>query len=125
MHTITTHNLGFPRIGADRELKRALEAYWQGGLDEAGLQEVGRKLRQRHWQLQAQAGLDFVATGDFAWYDQVLTLSATGGNVPLRHRRSEEHTSELQSRGHLVCRPRLEKKIRNSESIIHIASTIY
>ena len=88
MHTINTHCLGFPRIGADRELKRALEAYWQGDLDEAALKEVGRELRQRHWQLQSQAGLNWVATGDFAWYDQVLTLSATLGNVPLRHRRN-------------------------------------
>lgn len=104
MHTITTHNLGFPRIGADRELKRALEAYWQGGLDEAGLQEVGRKLRQRHWQLQAQAGLDFVATGDFAWYDQVLTLSATVGNVPLRHRRQQPATDTDASAPPEPCR---------------------
>jgi len=85
--TLTTHNLGFPRIGAERELKTALEAYWRGDLDQAGLEACGRTLRQRHWQLQAEAGIELIPTGDFAWYDQVLTLSATLGNIPLRHRR--------------------------------------
>src|SRR5690554_2907717 len=106
MHTINTHCLGFPRIGADRELKRAQEAYWQGDLDEAALKEVGRELRQRHWQLQAQAGLNWVATGDFAWYDQVLTLSATLGNVPLRHRRNASSIRSEERRVGKECRSR-------------------
>lgn len=83
---IIAHNLGFPRIGADRELKKALEAYWRGDCDQESLIKLGANLRRKHWQLQADAGLDFIPTGDFAWYDQVLTLSATFGNIPLRHR---------------------------------------
>jgi 5-methyltetrahydropteroyltriglutamate--homocysteine methyltransferase len=86
---VLAHNLGFPRIGADRELKRALEAYWKGEISQQQLEEAGRELRQRHWQLQADAGLAFVPTGDFAWYDHVLTLSATLGNIPARHRRDD------------------------------------
>ncbi len=86
MTQIYTHNLGFPRIGADRELKRALEAYWRGDLSQEALEETGRTLRRRHWQQQADAGLSLIPTGDFAWYDQVLALSATLGNVPVRHR---------------------------------------
>jgi 5-methyltetrahydropteroyltriglutamate--homocysteine methyltransferase len=85
--TITTHNLGFPRIGADRELKKAQEAYWRGDITQADLEAIGRELRKTHWQLQADAGLDLIPTGDFAWYDQVLTLSATLGNIPARHRK--------------------------------------
>jgi 5-methyltetrahydropteroyltriglutamate--homocysteine methyltransferase len=84
---ITTHNLGFPRIGADRELKKAQEAYWRGDITQAELEDIGRKLRKLHWQLQANAGVDLIPTGDFAWYDQVLTLSATLGNIPSRHRK--------------------------------------
>lgn len=84
---ITTHNLGFPRIGADRELKKAQEAYWRGDITQADLEAIGRELRKTHWQLQADAGLDLIPTGDFAWYDQVLTLSATLGNIPTRHRK--------------------------------------
>jgi 5-methyltetrahydropteroyltriglutamate--homocysteine methyltransferase len=80
--TVTTHNLGFPRIGGDRELKKAQEAYWRGDINQQQLQDVGRDLRKTHWQLQADAGLDLIPTGDFAWYDQVLTMSATLGNIP-------------------------------------------
>ena len=78
------HTLGFPRIGADRELKKALEAYWKGDLDTAGLQAVGRELRARHWQLQNDAGIDLLPVGDFAWYDQVLSHTLTLGAVPER-----------------------------------------
>lgn len=85
---LITHNLGFPRIGADRELKKAQEAYWRGDITQSELETIGRELRETHWQLQADAGLDLIPTGDFAWYDQVLTLSATLGNIPLRHRKS-------------------------------------
>ncbi|WP_312817112.1 5-methyltetrahydropteroyltriglutamate--homocysteine S-methyltransferase [Pseudomonas sp.] len=78
------HNLGFPRIGRDRELKKAQEAFWKGELDEAGLRAVGRELRAAHWQLQKDAGIDVLPVGDFAWYDQVLTHSLTFGVIPER-----------------------------------------
>jgi 5-methyltetrahydropteroyltriglutamate--homocysteine methyltransferase len=78
------HNLGFPRIGARREMKQAVEAYWKGKLDRAGLDAAGRELRARHWRLQAEAGLDCVPVGDFSWYDHVLDMSAVLGAVPAR-----------------------------------------
>lgn len=78
------HILGFPRIGAHRELKFAMEAFWKGESDEAALRETGRQLRARHWQAQAAAGLDFVTVGDFAWYDQVLNTLALLGALPAR-----------------------------------------
>ncbi|MBB2496617.1 5-methyltetrahydropteroyltriglutamate--homocysteine S-methyltransferase [Aquipseudomonas ullengensis] len=80
------HNLGFPRIGRDRELKKALEAHWKGELDEAGLRAVGRELRARHWQLQKEAGIELLPVGDFAWYDQVLGHSLAFGVIPERFR---------------------------------------
>ncbi|MCW8157062.1 5-methyltetrahydropteroyltriglutamate--homocysteine S-methyltransferase [Stutzerimonas stutzeri] len=80
------HNLGFPRIGADRELKKALEAYWKGELDEQGLRQVGRQLRAQHWQAQADAGIQLLPVGDFAWYDHVLSHSLMFGVVPQRFR---------------------------------------
>lgn len=80
------HTLGFPRIGRDRELKKALEAYWQGTLDEAGLRAVGRQLRAAHWQLQKDAGIELLPVGDFAWYDQVLGHSLAFGVIPERFR---------------------------------------
>jgi 5-methyltetrahydropteroyltriglutamate--homocysteine methyltransferase len=78
------HNLGFPRIGRDRELKKAVEAYWKGELDEAGLRAVGRELRAAHWQLQKDAGIELLPVGDFAWYDQVLSHSLMFGVIPER-----------------------------------------
>ncbi len=78
------HNLGFPRIGARRELKRALEAYWKGDIDRDALEHAGRDLRARHWALQAEAGLDYIPVGDFSWYDQVLDMSVLLGAVPER-----------------------------------------
>jgi len=78
------HNLGFPRIGKQRELKKALEAYWAGNSDLATLQGVGRDLRKTHWQLQADAGVQLLPVGDFAWYDQVLTHSLMVGAIPPR-----------------------------------------
>ena len=80
------HSLGFPRIGRDRELKKALEAFWKGELDEAGLREAGRQLRREHWALQRDAGIELLPVGDFAWYDQVLTHSLMFGVVPERFR---------------------------------------
>lgn len=81
---VTTHNLGFPRIGAHRELKFAQEAYWKGQSSREELQKVGADLRARHWQ--NQAGFDFVPVGDFAFYDQILDMSFTLGALPARVR---------------------------------------
>ena len=78
----TIHNLGFPRIGAKRELKFALEAYWKGESTAAELQEVAKALRARHWQ--NQAGFDHVPVGDFTLYDHILDMSVTLGNLPKR-----------------------------------------
>jgi len=83
---ITTHILGYPRIGEKRELKFALEKYWRGEIDQAELKNVGSDLRQKNWDTQAQAGLSFVTAGDFAWYDHVLTTTLLLGHVPKRHR---------------------------------------
>ncbi len=86
----TTHNLGFPRIGAQRELKKALESYWRGDIDTEAVAEIGRELRARHWQLQQAAGLDLIPVGDFSWYDHILDMSAMLGAVPERFQWSGE-----------------------------------
>ncbi|WP_299696572.1 5-methyltetrahydropteroyltriglutamate--homocysteine S-methyltransferase [Hydrocarboniphaga sp.] len=78
------HILGFPRIGAGRELKTAVEAHWKGELPEAGLRAVGATLRQRHWDLQKAAGLDLVTVGDFAWYDHLHNATALFSAAPAR-----------------------------------------
>src|SRR2546422_9272703 len=148
------HNLGFPHLGAARELKRATEGYWGGKVSLPDLLKTGAELRARHWRLQQDAGIDLIPSNDFSYYDRMLDTCALVGAVPKRYgwaggpvdidtyfgmargvqsggrdvtamemtkrfdtnyhylvpeyepgqARSEEHTSELQSRLHLVCR---------------------
>ena len=90
---VTTHSLGFPRIGAGRELKFALESYWKGQSSRDELQAAGARLRQHHWQ--AQAALDWVPVGDFSFYDQVLDMSFTLGNLP--ERAQDFHGAQLDN----------------------------
>ncbi len=81
---IKTHILGYPRIGAQRELKYALERHWRGEIDETALEAVAADLRARHWADQRAAGLDFVSVGDFAFYDQVADHVLLFGCAPAR-----------------------------------------
>lgn len=78
-------NLGFPRIGANRELKKAVESYWKGRASKDELIAAGKELRVRHWALQKEAGLDHIPSNDFSFYDQVLDMSCTLGCVPARY----------------------------------------
>jgi len=77
-----THNLGFPRIGAQRELKFALEKHWKGALSHEELEGIAAALARESWQRQSK--LDLAAVGDFSLYDHVLDTSVLLGNVPLR-----------------------------------------
>jgi len=78
-------NLGFPRMGVHRQLKKALEAHWLGKLDEAGLLSVGEVLRLNHWVLQQQIGIQHIPSNDFSFYDHVLDSIAMVGAVPSRY----------------------------------------
>src|SRR3954468_23318805 len=81
---VTTHILGYPRIGADRELKFALEAFWRGEADENYLKGVAEDLRRKHWERQSGAGLSFLTAGDFAYYDHMLNQAVLLGALPER-----------------------------------------
>jgi Cobalamin-independent synthase, N-terminal domain. len=80
----TASNLGYPRIGAHRELKRAVEGYWKGGLTKDELRDSAQALRESHWATQQELGLDVVPSNDFSYYDQVLDACAMVGAVPER-----------------------------------------
>lgn len=79
---VTTHNLGFPRIGRNRELKFALEKYWKGDIAEHALLEIAMHLQTQHWQDQSR--LDWIPVGDFSLYDHMLDTSFLLGNIPAR-----------------------------------------
>jgi len=89
MTTVT--NLGFPRIGARRELKRALESHWRGESDAAQLQATAAQLRARHWKLQREAGVDVPPSNDFSLYDHVLDTAFLFDAIPARYRALAAH----------------------------------
>ncbi len=78
------HTPGFPRIGKHRELKFALEKFWHGEIDADALEQTARDLRAQHWQIERDAGLDYVTVGDFAFYDQMLNHIQLLGCEPER-----------------------------------------
>ncbi|KAI0593331.1 cobalamin-independent methionine synthase [Biscogniauxia sp. FL1348] len=78
--------LGFPRMGVNRDLKKATEAYWAGNLSQADLLAEAKRLRLAHWKIQKDAGVDIIPSNDFALYDQVLSHIQDFGAVPDRYR---------------------------------------
>ena len=82
---VKSANLGFPRIGANRELKKAVEAFWKGNISEQELQSVAKEIRINNWKLQQKAGLDIIPSNDFSFYDHILDFTATIGAVPKRY----------------------------------------
>lgn len=91
------HNLGFPRIGVQRELKKALEQYWRGQINAQELEAVGFGLRKKHWQQQADAGVSLLPVGDFSWYDQILEWSTLIGAVPARFAQDAQQETGLDT----------------------------
>jgi 5-methyltetrahydropteroyltriglutamate--homocysteine methyltransferase len=77
--------LGFPRMGANRDLKKATEAYWAGKISQDDLLAEGKRLRQEHWKIQKDAGIDIIPSNDFAYYDQVLDHIQLFNVVPERY----------------------------------------
>ncbi len=82
---VQASNLGYPRIGIKRELKKALEQFWSGKSSETELLEQAAKLRRQHWQLQQHLGLTHIPSNDFSLYDHVLDTIAMVGAVPKRY----------------------------------------
>lgn len=81
----STSVIGFPRIGAQRELKKAIEGYWKGKLDLDSVRETARSLRSEHWNLQKEAGIDLIPSNDFSYYDQMLDTAILLNVVPRRY----------------------------------------
>ena len=80
-----THNLGYPRIGSQRELKKASESYWSGKSSQKSLLIAGRLIREHNWRLQKEAGIDLIPSNDFSFYDQVLDMTMTVNAIPQRY----------------------------------------
>jgi len=80
-----THNLGYPRIGSHRELKKASELYWAGKISAGELEQTAKAIRLQNWQLQKNAGIDIIPCNDFSYYDHVLDTCLMTGAIPERY----------------------------------------
>ncbi len=89
-----THNLGYPRIGSQRELKKACERYWQDQLSLEELLATGKRIRHSNWKLQHDAGIDLIPSNDFSYYDQVLDMTMAVGAIPTRYSELGSTTTE-------------------------------
>ncbi|EXX87526.1 5-methyltetrahydropteroyltriglutamate--homocysteine methyltransferase [Paenibacillus darwinianus] len=76
--------LGYPRIGADREWKKALEAFWSGKLEETAFHTQLQEIRLDHLRKQQEKGIDFIPVNDFSYYDHILDTAAMFGMIPQR-----------------------------------------
>ncbi|KAG6101799.1 homocysteine methyltransferase Met26 [Claviceps sp. LM220 group G6] len=95
--------LGFPRMGALRDLKKATEAYWGGKISQADLLTEAKRLRLTHWKIQKDAGVDIIPSNDFALYDHVLHQIQDFGAVPERYTKDGLDTVDqyfAMGRGH-------------------------
>lgn len=95
--------LGFPRMGANRDLKKATEAYWGGKLSQSELLNEAKRLRLAHWKIQKDAGVDVIPSNDFALYDQVLCHIQDFGAIPERYTKDGLDTIDqyfAMGRGH-------------------------
>lgn len=91
-----TQNLGYPRIGAFRELKKANEQYWKNTISNQQLQEIAKELKIKNWQVQKQAGIHLIPSNDFSFYDQVLDMSLTLGAIPSAYLQVLQNSSNTE-----------------------------
>src|SRR5476651_304889 len=80
-----TQNLGYPRIGGQRELKKVCENYWAGKTAFSNVLQVGKNIRHENWQIQKDAGIDLIPSNDFSFYDHVLDHSLMFSAIPQRY----------------------------------------
>ncbi len=90
-----THNLGYPRIGDNRQLKKACESYWSGKITQDEFVNTGKLIRKFNWLLQKELGIDLIPSNDFSYYDHILDMSLMVGNIPKRYNGLMNHKGNL------------------------------
>jgi 5-methyltetrahydropteroyltriglutamate--homocysteine methyltransferase len=94
-----THNLGYPRIGNNREIKKAIEGYWSGKINYNQLIQTSVEIKQKNWLLEKDFGIDLIPSNDFSFYDHVLDMAFTINAIPERYsdlpRNSEKSKLDL------------------------------
>ena len=92
---ILSSNLGYPRIGLNRELKWALESFWKKDISEKDLFEKISSIKKENWIRQKNKGIHFVPSNDFSLYDHVLDMCLTVGAVPDRFNKLKKNKLDL------------------------------
>ena len=92
---IQTQTIGYPRIGVQRELKKAVEKYWKKQIAAEALQKQARQLRETHWRTQRNHRIDCISSNDFSLYDQMLDMSVLFNCIPKRFQEIQEQEDEL------------------------------
>lgn len=95
--------IGFPRVGKLRELKFASEKYFRGEITEQELTDTAESLRKEHWELQKDAGIDYISSNDFSYYDGMLDTSVLLNAVPKAYKElnlNERNTYFAMARGY-------------------------
>lgn len=103
--------LGFPRMGVNRDLKKATEAYWAGKLSQKELLEEGKRLRLEHWKIQKDAGIDVIPSNDFSFYDHVLNHIQFFGCIPEKYTKYNlDPIDEFFAMGRGLQKPQTDKE---------------
>lgn len=100
-----TSVIGYPRVGALRELKFASESYFRSEITEESLNNTAKELRKAHWQIQKENGVDYVPSNDFSFYDNVLDTAFLLNAIPKRYKElnlSEIDTYFAMARGYQI-----------------------
>ena len=84
-----TSVIGFPRIGTLRELKFASEKYFRKEIEAEELQQIAETLRKTHWRIQKEAGIDYISSNDFSFYDMTLDTAVLLNIIPKRYKELE------------------------------------
>jgi 5-methyltetrahydropteroyltriglutamate--homocysteine methyltransferase len=84
---LKSSSLGFPRIGSDRQLKKATEGYWKGSISWEQLQATASEIKNHNWQLQQSAGINYITSNDFSFYDHILDNIVLFGAIPERFKK--------------------------------------
>lgn len=92
-----THNLGYPRIGQNRELKKAIEGYWAGKITYDQLKRISTALKRENWLLQEDSGIDLIPSNDFSLYDQVLDTAFAVNAIPPRYANLPRNNDQLKT----------------------------
>ncbi len=112
--------LGFPRMGANRDLKKATEAYWGGKLSQGDLLAEGKRLRLAHWKIQKDAGIDIIPSNDFSFYDHVLDHIQFFGAIPERY--TKYHLDPIDE--FFAMGRGLQKPARDAQEAVDVPSLV-